>query len=307
MKAEDFKYFKFPFKEFNKAQKPVIFYLDKDVNLVVSLATGVGKTCLAEGAMAYHLQNNEDCKVAYISPFKSLSQERYDDWSENEQFKDYGVLLSNSDVFSDKSDFENSRLLVMTMETLDSKSRNYKVHKWLEELDCIVFDEIHLIGKDYRGSKVEACLIRLATLYPHIRFILLSGTMSNYIEVAKWVKSLNGKETKAVRSEWRPVKIKYEFHGYESSQYYSFENKFSILNGILNKRKEGEKVIVFVQSKKLGNRLVKKLKSVGIGSAFHNASLTLEVRKNIEKAFKISYSGLDILISTATLGSGVNL
>ena len=246
MRTEDFKYFKFPFEEFNKAQKPVVPYLDKDVNLVVSLATGAGKTCLAEGAMAFHLQNNKNCKVAYISPFKSLSQERFDDWDTNEQFKECGVLLSNSDVFSDKSDFEDSRLLVLTTETLDSKTRNFKVHKWLVNIDCIVFDEVHLIGKDYRGSKVEACLIRIATLYPHIRLILLSGTMSNYIEVAKWVKGLNGKETKAVRSEWRPVKIDYRFHGYENTQYTSFENKFSALTSVLKDRENGEKIIVCV-------------------------------------------------------------
>ena len=66
-------------------------------------------------------------------------------------------------------------------------------------------------------------------------------------------------------------------------------------------------MIVFVHSKITGADIVKKLRSRGIRSAFHNASLSAGKRKKIEEAFNDMESGLNTLVSTSTLGSGVNI
>ena len=67
------------------------------------------------------------------------------------------------------------------------------------------------------------------------------------------------------------------------------------------------KTIVFVHSKHTGREIMKRLRRLKIKSAFHNASVSGPVRRKIEEAFNKRMSGLNVLISTSTLGAGVNL
>jgi len=56
MKTAVFPYYTPPFAEYNVAQQAVLPFLAKDMNLVVSFATAVGKSVIAECCFGFHLQ-----------------------------------------------------------------------------------------------------------------------------------------------------------------------------------------------------------------------------------------------------------
>jgi replicative superfamily II helicase len=306
MRTSDYSYFSLPFDEFNQAQESVVPYFTEDVNLVVSFQTAAGKTAIAECIMAYHLATDPDCKVVYESPFRSLSSQKYEEWKNNEQFSKYGVLLCSSDTNHSLEDYSNARLIVITAESLALRTR-VETHKdWLRKVSCVVFDESHLIGQERRGASLEVAMMRLTEINPSIRLILLSATLGNGLEVAKWIKSLNDKDTKYIRSNWRPCNLVYRYHVLSSPAAYAPE-LVTRIKQVIKKDGFGEKILIFVHSKRIGIKLVKELKKAGILSAFHNASLNAEKRELLENSFSNPYSGLDVLVSTSTLSAGVNI
>ena len=149
-------------------------------------------------------------------------------------------------------------------------------------------------------------MMRLAKLNPCARLILLSATLSNGLEVARWVKSLNGKPTKLVESDWRPVEVTTRCHAYDDSKD-AEANKLAKVVEVVQGVLIGEKTLVFVHSKRFGAELVKRLREEGVRSAFHHASVSKRKRRKIEQAFDDPYSGLDVLVSTSTLSAGVNI
>ena len=301
MKTSEFPYYSPPFAEYNIVQAKVVPHLDKDENIVVSFATATGKTVLAECCFAYHLQADPVCKVVYVCPYRSLGAEKYESWKSNSQLSRYGVLLSTGDTDVRIGDYDSSRLIITTSESFDSKTRSGAHRDWLKNVACVVFDEAHLLGSKHRGSAVEMSMIRMAGVNSSARLILLSATMSNTGEIARWVKSLNGKKTISAESSWRPVKVEIECH--------TVSDLDEKMDKAVELAKEASKVktIVFVHSKIVGSGLTKRLRSVGVRAVFHNAGIPATKRKKMEDTFSNRMSGLNVLVSTSTLSAGVNL
>jgi helicase len=307
MKTSDYPHYRCSFAEFNKAQEAVVPFLDKDVNLVVSFRTAVGKTALAECAIGYHLSNGDESKVIYISPYKSISSERQRAWLNDEQISKYGILLHTGDLHTLPEEYSKNRVIIMTSESLDSRIRQYGRDDWIAHVECVVFDEAHLLGQKRRGSSIEAGIMNITRLNPNARLILLSATMSNAKDIAKWIKSLNGKSTKYIWSDWRPVEVNLNYHSFDDSNYESEKNKVTKVIEVVTNGQFYGKTIVFVHSKRTGKEIARQLAHRGIRCAFHNASLSHAAREKIEKEFDDPYSGLNFLVSTSTLSSGVNI
>lgn len=301
MKTCEYPYYQPSFSEYNAAQSVAIPHLDKDNNLVVSFATAAGKTVLAEGIFAYQLQADKDCKVIYVCPFRSLASEKYESWKKEPQLAKYGLTLSTGDTGVNILENDNARIIITTSESFDSKTRSMSYRDLLKQTVCVVFDEAHLMGDSHRGSAVEMSIIRMTRTNPKARIVLLSATMGNTMQLAKWIKSLNGKQTKCITSSWRPVKVEITYHSVESST-----EKVDKAIG-LARDSQWFKTVVFVHSKVTGADIVKRLRSSGVKAAFHNASLSAGKRKMIEGRFNERMSGLNILVSTSTLSAGVNI
>jgi helicase len=303
VRTTEFPYYIAPFGRYNVAQEAVVPFLDQDVNLVISFGTAVGKTVLAECAFGYHLSTDPDCRVAYVSPYRSLGSEKYESWKENMQLSRYGVMLNTGDRTATDKEYERCRMAVITMESFDSKTRGSARRGWLGEMACVVYDEAHLIGTKGRGAAMESSMMRFTEINPGARLILLSATMSNARDIAKWVKGLNNKPTKCITSEWRPNVLETRMRVVEGG----FKDKVEEAVRLVREGRDGEKLIVFVHSKAVGREIMSTLKKEKVRCAFHNASVSANGRKRIEEAFGDRMSGLDVIISTSTLGAGVNL
>lgn len=275
-------------------QSAVVPWCDKDVNIVVSAPTAVGKTTVAECAFGYHEAHSGKC--LYVCPFRAIANEKALAWKETP------LCYNGFSVWSgDEGERKESCFVIGTLEAVDFAIKSHSHDEWFSSLECLVLDEAHIIGDKARGSVAESVLMDVSAMNQSCRFILLSATMGNARQISKWVKYLNGKDTKCVSTDWRPVPVEYKVH-----PVYDFKSKLDETVSIVLANPM-VKTLLFVHSKKTGKILVERLRDAGVRTVFHNASVKPSVRKRIEEEFNDPFSGLDILVSTSTLGAGVNI
>ena len=165
---------KFPF-ELDVFQKRSIIRLEQKQNVLVCAHTSSGKTVVAEYGIALGAKHSK--RVIYTSPIKALSNQKYQDFKK--RFDNVGILTGDVSINPD------AQCLIMTTEILQGYL--YKNHGILSQLEWIIFDEIHYINDIERGHVWEEILILLP---PGINLIMLSATIPNYFEFAKWVGNI---------------------------------------------------------------------------------------------------------------------
>ena len=167
-------------------------------SVMVAAPTGSGKTVVAEFGIFQAFRGTG--RVFYTAPIKALSNQKYRDLRQT-----YGneVGLLTGDV----SENRDARILVMTTEIL----RNMLLQSpWeLDDVECIVFDEIHYLADPDRGTTWEESII----LCPdHIQLICLSATVTNADEIAGWIARTH-LPIRLITHNQRPVPLAlYYFH-----------------------------------------------------------------------------------------------
>lgn len=299
IKTSEYKYCKFNFTEFNPVQETCYPFFEMDCNLVLSATTSAGKTAIAEAIFGYELATKENSKVIYVCPLKSIAEEKKNNWIKHETFCDYPIAVISGDNEITYEEIDNSRIIIATVESLNVRCR--RGEEWLKNVSCFVFDEAHMIGQDNRGANCEALLMAFTEQNKACRMIFLSGTMPNTLEIAKWIKQLNSKKTQYLESKWRPNKINKEI--------LSVKNSFDMQEQILDQIKSnpGEKVLIFVHSKKLGDIITKFLKSKKIRCSFFCSGIKPEMKEKMLNTFSDDNSTLNVLVATSALEMGINL
>lgn len=291
-------------------------------NAVVSAPTGSGKTVVAEIAINNALQKGR--RAIFLAPMRSLVREKFDDWSaEKHPFSEFGVSIMTGDyklTTKIKKELLKNKLIAMTSEMLDSRSRRMKIegNKWLLETDVLIVDEAHIIGMNNdkqeplqeRGHKLEAALMRFSKLNPGCKIILLSATLPNLPELGMWLTKLNGKETDIIVSDYRPQPVEWHVDTYSESigwgTYHINKSKMrdkalEILNKYPN-----DMWLVFCHSKTDGRAFQTMLmENYNCEIPFHCADLDADERIKIETNFKAREH--QIILATSTLAYGVNL
>ncbi|MCL7417323.1 MAG: DEAD/DEAH box helicase, partial [Halalkalicoccus sp.] len=125
-------------------------------SVVASVPTASGKTLIAELAMLASVERGG--KALYIVPLRALASEKK---REFERFESFGVSVgvSTGNYDSDEEWLSNRDIVVATSEKVDSLVRNGA--SWIEELSCVVADEIHLVDDANRGPTLEVTLAKL--------------------------------------------------------------------------------------------------------------------------------------------------
>lgn len=297
----EYPYCDFDFDEWNPVQAKCVPFFTEDCNLVVSASTASGKTVIAEAIMGYELAKNHTSKVVYVSPLKAIGNEKHGDWRKHSTFREYTIALVSSDNETSQGDFENSRLIVSTVESMNLRCRARD--RWIRDVSVLVFDEAHLLMDESRGSGSESLVMNITMLNPKCRIVCLSGTMSNYLEIARWLKACNQKTTRYVNSSWRPTEL---IKSVEIAEDFDEQDKF-ILEEARRINKEEQKMLVFVHSKTVGENLCKFLKEYNVSCAFYHAGVQQRLRERMIADFRNEYSDLNVLVCTSSLGMGVTL
>jgi ATP-dependent RNA helicase HelY len=142
-------------------------------SVMVAAPTGTGKTVVAEFGVWEAFKRTG--RVIYTTPIKALSNQKYRDL--RAIYGDQVGLLTG-----DVSENREARVVIMTTEVL----RNMLLQTpWdLDDVDTVIFDEIHYLADPERGTTWEESII----LCPdHVQLICLSATINNADEIAAWI------------------------------------------------------------------------------------------------------------------------
>ncbi|MFC7132970.1 MULTISPECIES: DEAD/DEAH box helicase [Salinibaculum] len=328
----------FPFERFNAMQSEALpALLDSEDNVVVSAPTASGKTAIAEVAICRTL--DADGTALFLAPLRALTNEKEREW---ERFEDLGysvyVVTGERDLNPRRA--ERADILVMTPEKADSATRKHDTRRYsfIEDVDCCVIDEVHLLDSDRRGSVLEVTISRLRRLCDP-RVVALSATMPNVDDVAAWLDAPE-ETTFAFGEEYRPVPLEADVATYSHGEN-AFADKYRRLYRALDLteqhiRDEGQ-ALVFVSSRQDTVQAAKTTRdelterdipigargdydfhndaadlqndtlrqSVLDGVGFHHAGLAREDKNRVEEWFR--EGKIQILFSTSTLAWGVNL
>lgn len=311
--------YKFPY--FNPVQSATFPHREKDCNVVVGANTSSGKTIAAELIMKEVFKAGT--KVVYMSPLKSLSAERFQDWSSGEAFPGKKVLMLTGDTLTNiklrakqMAEANDADIIIMTSELLDSVTRKMQSEKyyWLNQVGLVIVDESHSISLEGRGDVIECALMRFTSLNPGARIVCLSATMPNVMDFESWLTKLNKKPTEVINLSWRPVQLEIHFVEYAITtnqwgreDYWSSQERKRTLAVETAMSKEDEKFLIFVHDKGTGRDLVKRFARVGEVAHFHNADLDVRERAEIEGAFMNREGGLRVMVSTSTTAYGRNM
>ncbi len=160
----------FPLDDF---QRTALASFERGDSVMVAAPTGSGKTVVAEYGIYASFRTTG--RVLYTAPIKALS---------NQKFRDLRAVYGDDIglLTGDISENRDARVIVMTTEIL----RNMLLQSpWeLDDVECIIFDEVHYLADPDRGTTWEESII----LCPeHIQLICLSATVTNAEEIAGWI------------------------------------------------------------------------------------------------------------------------
>ena len=185
--------------------KPDDFQLEalrliRDFDVLVSAATGAGKTWIASEAIRACLEKG--MRVWYASPLKALSNSLYQEFAAEFGPENCGILTG------DRKENPDAPVIVGTTEILRNQLYDAMHRGTSLGSDLVVLDEAHYLADPDRGVVWEEVLIYLP---PRVRVLLLSATVSNAGEIAGWLSSIRGSSPKVVLNPERPVPLEILF------------------------------------------------------------------------------------------------
>ncbi|HUR25525.1 MAG TPA: DEAD/DEAH box helicase [Candidatus Thermoplasmatota archaeon] len=306
-------------------------------NTVVAIPTASGKSLVAYLAML-HRWLATGKKSLYIVPLRALASEKAE---ELQQFKPLGLTVGLSTGDLDDKDPKLGRfdIIVCTSEKADALLRHRT--GWMDDIGCVVADEVHLLNDAGRGPTLEVILTRFRSILPQAQLVGLSATVANSKAIADWL------DAALVQSDWRPVTLKVGTYFGDNLHFLGSPPRkleaggdpvVSLVEDVI---RDGGQSLVFVSTRKSaeaqatklapavramlsatelaaleqhasglddggeGSPTAKKLnKLVKAGVAYHTAGLDSSQRRLIEDGFR--KGRIKVLCATPTLAAGVN-
>lgn len=187
-------------------QKWAIKGIVENQHILITAHTGSGKTLPAEFAIRHYVSMGK--KVIYTTPIKALSNTKLSELRQKYPDISFGIITG------DVKDNPEADVIIMTTEILRNTLFNKKIqnsicHKNVgedseqplplafemdidTELAAVVFDEVHYINDEERGSVWEQALLLLP---PHVQLIMLSATIDKPETFASWIEDQKHNQT----------------------------------------------------------------------------------------------------------------
>ena len=170
-------------------------------DVLVTAPTGSGKTWIAREEIRRLLADGK--RAWYTTPLKALTNSKYTEFSQEFGAERVGILTG------DRKENANAPLIVGTTEIyrnqlFDSLRSGEQVNT-----DFVILDEAHYLADEDRGHVWEEAIILSP---PRIRLLLLSATIGNAEEFARWIEEVRGTKVRVInRAGSRPVELRAAF------------------------------------------------------------------------------------------------
>ncbi|GAA4383456.1 DEAD/DEAH box helicase [Tsukamurella soli] len=267
--------------------------------------TAGGKTEAAVFPLLTRMQRERwsGTSVLYVCPLKALLNnlqprlESYAAWMGRSVATWHGDVTAGGRrrIKAERPDF-----LLTTPESLESMlvSTGVDPAVVLGDVKAVVVDEVHAFASDDRGWHLLAVLARLEALLGH-RFqrIGMSATVGNPEELLDWLQGGSNSAGQVVgpaSGEAAPPDITVDSVG-------TIQSAAKVIAAL----HAGEKRLVFVDSRRLAEELGAGLRERGITTFVSHSSLSLDERRDSERAFAEARDC--VIVATSTLELGIDV
>jgi ATP-dependent Lhr-like helicase len=276
-------------------------------NLVILAPTAGGKTEAAFLPLLSHTLSEDwqGLSVLYVSPIKALlnnQQERLERY--------YRMVGRRSEVWhGDVSPALKRRLaaeppdcLLTTPESLEVMlvSGNVRHERLFANVRALVVDEAHAFASDDRGWHLLAVLQRIRRLAGRdVQRLGLSATVGNPQDLLRWLSAGSDRPGRVINPEDSaatspPAEVQLDYVG-------STENAARVIAAL----HRGEKRLVFCDSRSRVEQLGSLLRGQGVETFVSHSSLSLDERRQAERAFA---QGRDcVIVATSALELGIDV
>jgi superfamily II RNA helicase len=194
--------------ELDPFQKHAVDCINRNEDVLITAHTGSGKTVPAEYAIAKALHNGK--QVIYTAPIKTLSNQKYKDFSEKFGVDKVGIITG------DIKNNPDAPCLIMTTEILRNilyrqkngivTSNPFDININMSEVEAVIFDEVHYVNDRDRGTVWEESIIMLD---PKINLVMLSATIDDADQFAIWIGDIKQKKISLISTHKRPVPLQH--------------------------------------------------------------------------------------------------
>jgi helicase len=273
--------------------------------LVVS-ATATGKTLVGEMAGLDRVLNGKG-KMLFLVPLVALANQKHESFQERYgDMVDVSLRVGASRINDDGDRFDpGADVIVGTYEGIDHALRTGKD---LGKVGTVVIDEVHTLGEDERGHRLDGLISRLKYYCGErggdgeyasegdTQWIYLSATVGNPGQLAEQLGA------QLIEFEERPVPIERHVTFADAREKVRIENKL-VRRAFDTKSSKGYRgqTIVFTNSRRRCHEISRKLE---YSSAPYHAGLDHKRRKRVEGQF--ADQDLAAVVTTAALAAGVD-
>jgi len=266
--------------------------------LVVS-ATATGKTLVGELAGIDRALRGGG-KMLFLVPLVALANQKYGEFEDRYgDVVDVTLRVGASRIADDGQQFDASAdVIVGTYEGIDHALR---VGRDLGDVGTVVIDEIHTLGEDERGHRLDGLITRLKHYCEDLgggetQWLYLSATVGNPGSLAAALGA------QLVEFEERPVPIERHVTFTDGREKAQVANKL-VRRAFDTKSSKGYRgqTIVFTNSRRRCHQLSRQL---DYDSAPYHAGLDNARRKRVEQRF--ADQELAAVVTTAALAAGVD-
>ena len=307
---------------------------------LIAAPTGSGKTLAAflwtinrlvdRGAGASGLPLLNETSVIYVSPLKALGNDIQKNLQQplseiQKLASSTGTMLPDIRVTVRSGDTPSSErqamlrkpphILITTPESLYILLTAERSRRMLQRADTVIVDEIHAVAGDKRGAHLALSLERLDDLAGHrLQRIGLSATQKPIEEIARLLVGSerileDGRPDCAIVDvgHKRDLDLRIEIPDFELGPIATHELYAAIYDRIVALTREHRTVIVFVNTRRLVERIAHQLgERLGKDKvAAHHGSLSRPLRLRAEEGLK--GGTIPVVVATASLELGIDV
>ncbi len=307
-------------KRFSEPTLPQILAIPKilegkNVLIIAPVASGKTEAALLPLLSKLLVEKNPPISILYISPLKSLNRDLLERlmWWSNEAGIEATIRHGDTTQYERKLQLEfPPDLLILTLETLQPILTAKKFKEHLKNVKYVIVDEIHEIVNSKRGVQLTLALERLRELCGNFQLIMLSATVGDPENIAKFFSGNRPVEiiqaSFAKQMDIKVINPKPEIKDRKiAEKIFSSPETAARLRTIIELIKNSHSTITFTNTREFAEILASRIKTLDkdLPIGVHHSSLSKEIREKTERELK--EEKIKSIIATSSLQLGIDI